>query len=242
MADLEQILSALSSPTRREILWLAWQEELSAGDIAASFDVAAPTISQHLKVLREAGLVSMTVDGNFRRYRSRRDLLAAFEPFLRDDEDRWILPPSTRPAGDDVRTDTVHLVRASVTLPLSPNRAFAHCVEAEHLEHWSGQEAISDPRLGGTFGFISAGFTVRGVYTRFHPPSMLAMQWGFAADGQVPLPDDSVETSVYLSAAETGTTIEIRQPAANTIEADFMAGAWADRLTILREYVDSAQS
>ena len=66
------MLSALSSPVRREILALIWDRDLPAGEIAAAFRVTAPTISQHLAVLRDAGLVTMEVDGNFRRYRARR--------------------------------------------------------------------------------------------------------------------------------------------------------------------------
>ena len=52
--DLQKILGALGSPVRREILASIWDRELRAGEIAAAFDVTAPTISQHLGVLRDA--------------------------------------------------------------------------------------------------------------------------------------------------------------------------------------------
>src|SRR5438067_1924621 len=68
-------MGALRSPTRREILGLIWSRELRAGEIAAAFDLTKPTISQHLSVLREAGLVKMTASGTSRRYIARRDAL-----------------------------------------------------------------------------------------------------------------------------------------------------------------------
>ena len=56
MRDIQKVLAALTSPVRREILGLIWDRELSAGEIADAFPVTKPTISQHLAVLREAGL------------------------------------------------------------------------------------------------------------------------------------------------------------------------------------------
>src|SRR5215475_925881 len=75
MADVQRVLAALNSPVRRRILALIWERELPAGEIAAAFDVTPPTVSQHLTVLREAGLVTMTAQANFRRYRARQDAL-----------------------------------------------------------------------------------------------------------------------------------------------------------------------
>ena len=62
--------TALADPTRRAILeMLARRGEMAAGDIAAQFDVSAPAISQHLKALREAGLVLVERRGQQRIYR-----------------------------------------------------------------------------------------------------------------------------------------------------------------------------
>ena len=51
-------LRAIAEPRRREILRLIWSKERTAGEIARNFDVSRPAISQHLRVLREAGLVT----------------------------------------------------------------------------------------------------------------------------------------------------------------------------------------
>src|SRR6478609_9671718 len=82
MADVQRVLAALSSPVRREILTLIWDRELPAGEIAAAFDVTPPTVSQHLTVLRRADLVTMTAQGNFRRYRARQDVLRSIHSVL----------------------------------------------------------------------------------------------------------------------------------------------------------------
>ncbi|HEX7222867.1 MAG TPA: metalloregulator ArsR/SmtB family transcription factor, partial [Candidatus Limnocylindrales bacterium] len=57
-------LRVVGEPTRREILRLVWEDELSAGEIAERFDVTFGAVSQHLGVLREAGFVTIRVAGN----------------------------------------------------------------------------------------------------------------------------------------------------------------------------------
>ena len=60
--------AALADPTRRQIVEILARQELPAGEIAAHFNVSAPAISQHLKVLREAKLVSVRADAQRRIY------------------------------------------------------------------------------------------------------------------------------------------------------------------------------
>ena len=60
---IQNILDALSDPTRREILKLLKRGERSAGEIAEWFDVSAPAISRHLSLLREAEMVHARRDG-----------------------------------------------------------------------------------------------------------------------------------------------------------------------------------
>src|SRR5690242_18136754 len=80
--DIQKVLAALTSPVRREILGLIWDRELSAGEIAAAFPVTKPTISQHLAVLREAGLAESTAVGTSRRYRACPDALRGLRAAL----------------------------------------------------------------------------------------------------------------------------------------------------------------
>jgi len=77
-------LKAISNPRRREILRLVWDRELSAGQIAARFDVSWPAVSQNLNVLRRAGLLSERREGARRLYRTHREALGPLEVVLRD--------------------------------------------------------------------------------------------------------------------------------------------------------------
>jgi DNA-binding transcriptional ArsR family regulator len=60
--------AALSDPTRRQIVEILAQRELAAGEIVEHFAFSPPAISQHLKVLREAKLVSVRIDAQRRIY------------------------------------------------------------------------------------------------------------------------------------------------------------------------------
>ncbi len=64
------MLRALAHPARREILRRTARAAVPAGDLAESLGLANATVSEHLKVLRKTGLVTMTADGTWRRYRA----------------------------------------------------------------------------------------------------------------------------------------------------------------------------
>ena len=68
-------LQVIAEPRRREILRIVWDEEASAGEIAARFDVSFPAVSQHLAVLRRAGFVRVRRDGTRRLYMADRERL-----------------------------------------------------------------------------------------------------------------------------------------------------------------------
>src|SRR4051794_18603781 len=77
-----ELFEAIAEPKRREILRLLAARELSAGEIASRFAVTQPAISQHLKVLREAGLISERRDGTRRLYSMRPEGLGSLHSFL----------------------------------------------------------------------------------------------------------------------------------------------------------------
>jgi DNA-binding transcriptional ArsR family regulator len=79
---MQTVVDAISEPRRREILRLIRDRELAAGEIAARFDVTRPAISQHLTVLRNAGLVNERREGTRRLYRARPEGLAELRSFL----------------------------------------------------------------------------------------------------------------------------------------------------------------
>lgn len=83
---MEAALKALAEPRRRAILRLVREGEMTAGQIASHFEVTRPAISQHLTVLREAGLLAERRDGTKRIYRLRPEGLQQLRAFI---EDMW---------------------------------------------------------------------------------------------------------------------------------------------------------
>jgi DNA-binding transcriptional ArsR family regulator len=77
-----QSLLALADPTRRRIVELLAVRERTAGELVDEFDLSAPAISQHLNVLREAGLVTTRAEGQSR--------IQALNPEGLDDLEAWL--------------------------------------------------------------------------------------------------------------------------------------------------------
>jgi len=75
-------VQVIAEPRRREILRLVWDREQPAAEIAAHFDVTFGAVSQHLAVLRRAGLVAVRREGTRRWYRADREALAPYAPML----------------------------------------------------------------------------------------------------------------------------------------------------------------
>lgn len=80
---MHDALTALANPRRREIVRLVWDRERSAGEIAASFDVSWPAISQNLRILKEARLITERREGTSRLYKADRQALRPLESYLR---------------------------------------------------------------------------------------------------------------------------------------------------------------
>jgi DNA-binding transcriptional ArsR family regulator len=82
---MEDALRAIANPRRRAMLELVWDGERTAGDIARHSGLSAPAASQHLRVLRDAGLVTVRIDANRRLYRAEparvAEVRAALEAF-----------------------------------------------------------------------------------------------------------------------------------------------------------------
>jgi DNA-binding transcriptional ArsR family regulator len=78
----DAVLRALAEPRRREMLRLVRDEPRSVGEIAEHFDITQQAVSQHLQVLREAGLVGVRKEGQRRLYLVRPEGLATLDAFL----------------------------------------------------------------------------------------------------------------------------------------------------------------
>ena len=80
--DAEAALRAIAHPGRRRMLELAWDGERTAGELAKRCRMSPPAASQHLKVLREANLVTVRAEGNRRLYRVRAEKVAELASLL----------------------------------------------------------------------------------------------------------------------------------------------------------------
>lgn len=79
---LEESIRALAHPGRRAMLRCVWDEERAATDLAATAGLSRSAASQHLKLLRDVGLVTMRVDGTRRLYRADLGRVAEVAEFL----------------------------------------------------------------------------------------------------------------------------------------------------------------
>ena len=79
---------ALSDPTRREILNLLKQKEMTAGEIVEHFQVSGATISHHLSILKQAGLVDDQKSGKYIYYRLNltvfEEILSCIQGFMKE--------------------------------------------------------------------------------------------------------------------------------------------------------------
>jgi DNA-binding transcriptional ArsR family regulator len=83
------VYRAIADPTRRSILELVARDERAVGELAAAFPISQPAVSQHLRVLREAGLIADRRVGRRRVYRARPQALAEVRDWLAHYERFW---------------------------------------------------------------------------------------------------------------------------------------------------------
>lgn len=102
--DVEESIRAFAHPGRRAMLRLVWDGERPATDLADAAGLSKSAASQHLKVLREAGLVTVRVDGNRRFYHADLERVAEVAGFL---DEFWATPLARLKATADARAATV---------------------------------------------------------------------------------------------------------------------------------------
>lgn len=201
---LDRTLRALAHPVRRELLWLTWGEWRSAGELANYFSLRQPTVSQHLKVLRTAGLLEMRRSGTMRLFRVRARALAEVHELLAA---ALGAPPGSgtrRSAGRD-RGPVYgpHKLRLGARLRCPPADAYALFTDEEQMRLWLGPTARAENRVGGIFAFeIDGRWRCRGRFHALEPPSRVLFSWSFR-EGAVPLPTGTNTVEVTLLGART---------------------------------------
>jgi DNA-binding transcriptional ArsR family regulator/uncharacterized protein YndB with AHSA1/START domain len=231
--QLQTVIDALASPIRREILWMVWDAELPAGEIAAAFDLTGATISTHLAALREAGLVSMRADGTFRRYRADRAAMEAVVPLLATEGARWQVADHL-PELALAEAAVTHWVTVTTDLRrLDQDAAFASFTEPERFSAWLGVPvSIRDGRFATE---LEWGTKVRGHYEVQAAPELIALRWDFDDDA-VPVPGRQLTGYVRFHRKRAGCRVEVHQRADGPEQASFLSTAWTMVLGRLREH------
>ncbi|AYE96118.1 transcriptional regulator [Mycobacterium paragordonae] len=85
----DRIFTALANPVRRKLLEILSCQSLSAGELSERFDLSRPAVAEHLKVLRDAGLVADEAQGRRRIYRLTAEPLAELGDWLHPFEKFW---------------------------------------------------------------------------------------------------------------------------------------------------------
>lgn len=234
--DVHKILAALSSPVRREILALIWDRELPAGQIAAAFEVTKPTISQHLAVLRRAGLVTMTVAGTSRRYRARQNALIGLHGAL-ESASKW-LPADDVPERGLAVARTSIVVVAEVDVDTDQATTFEAFTDAAVYSRWLG---VPVRLAGGRFAVrMEWGTEVRGSYELVSPPDLIVMRWDLE-DENVPVPGQEMTGYLRIRARKPrGAHVEVHQLVNETAQAELMQAAWRTVLGRLKAGVVQA--
>jgi DNA-binding transcriptional ArsR family regulator len=89
VASVDRVFLALANPVRRELLEILFEQPLSAGELSERFELSRPAVAEHLKVLRDAGLVADQPRGRHRIYRLTAEPLAELGDWLHPFEKLW---------------------------------------------------------------------------------------------------------------------------------------------------------
>ncbi len=221
--DEAKVFEVLASPVRREILWLVWDRERSAGEIAKSFNLSAPTISEHLSILLEAGVVLLRKERNFRFYRADQGVVQTLHRLLPTDGRKWT-PADDIPETAEATARVVPLVISFVDVDIPADEAFEAFVDPEKYSGWLGVPVtIEDGRFSTTMEW---GTELRGRYNIVVPNELIALHWDIE-DENIPLPGQAQIGYMRFFPTEPGCRVEVHQIVQNQKQAEFMSTAWS---------------
>ena len=211
-------IEALGDPTRRAIFERLRRGPTPVGELAATLPVSRPAVSQHLRVLKEAGLVTERRQGTRRLYRLDPDGLGAVRSYF---DGFWTEVFADFKAAADTKEKEMTMqaedlvIRKSVTVAVPLEEAFG--VFTERLESWwplethsIGKERIEtvvvDGRTGGrVYERLEDGTEAHwATVTAWEPPRRLVLSWHVNQERPV-----STEVEVRFSEEGTGTRVDL---------------------------------
>ena len=247
----DALLSAVLEPRRRAILRLLEQEGgLPVGQLARNFDVSRPAISQHLSVLKEAGLVEMRPEQGRNRYcvvdarvAEARQAIAELGTDLPGGApavangtgaaDAAAPPPA--PADPSLPPPDLALEQHAAA-PIA--RVFAAAATKAGQAVWIGQ-AESDAEEGGRFRVDLGGDIAAGTYHAVDPPQHLAFGWG--QEGGGPFGPDTSRVDLRFTETPGGTLIRLEHRGLPTEAHAPHLASWAHHLPRLAAAAEAAR-
>lgn len=205
-------LKALADENRRRILQLIAHGEMSVGELVRDLAITQPAVSQHLAVLREAGLVRERKDANRRFYRMRPDGMAAVRLFFDHFWDERL--DGLREAAENdrllpaVAKDQRITIEREVVIAAPVDVVWRYLTEAGKLVQWMGVSARIDATRGSAYDIeVVPGRHVTGVILAVDPPARLVQSWGW--DGVGSVVSGSTIVTFDLMPVVTGTLLHL---------------------------------
>jgi len=209
---MEAVLKAIAEPTRQEILRLVRDDEMSAGEIAEHFSISRPGVSQHVRVLIEAGLLSERREGTRRLYRFRSK---AFEELLAFLDDFWASDSNGCASRSKVICERGPMSADEITYDrtvriVAPREAvFEYFVDPSKVCRWMGSSAELQPRPGGIYRLDMNGRdVVLGEFVEVDPPSRVVFTFGWERGG-APVQPGASTVEVTLTTDGDATVVRL---------------------------------
>jgi uncharacterized protein YndB with AHSA1/START domain/DNA-binding transcriptional ArsR family regulator len=209
---MDAVMRALAEPHRRQILWLVRDRELAAGSIATHFRITRPAVSQHLSVLKQAGLVAESRAGARRLYRADPKALAALRVFVEDFHDQGLRRLMAEAGVGVERTpgDERVAVERDITIAAEPEVVWKLLIDPDQVRQWMGIKANFDARPGGRYEVeVLPGFLAAGEFLEIDPPRRLVHTWGWELARGSRVPPGSTIVVIELLAQGGGTRLRL---------------------------------
>lgn len=238
-----EAIRALANPTRRRIVEMLRDGEMSVNALVEQFDVARPAISRHLRVLREAQLVRYRNDHNIRYYsvdpgemdRLRRDFDAEFRDFWR--------PQGSEHEDDasgvvETAFDLAYEVTVAATLPVPTETAYRYVTEEHLFSAWVGSDARSTPEVGGTISATSAfGARLVAQFLALEPNRLLVLRILEPLD-----PATNLYTIAFDEEGKSVTRVTLRHFVRDEKIARLIRMAWGETWKLLHAFATKEAS
>ena len=183
-------MKALVEPHRRQILTLVRERELSAGAIAERFRITRSAVSQHLTVLKDAGLVAERRDGTRRFYRAEPRPLVGLREYLDEFWDRRLarLRREAEAEEGQARIRECISVAKEIDIVARPDTIWELLSNPDEATRWMGLSAAFDLRTGGGYRVeVLPGLFASGEFLEIDPPRRLVHTWGWEVAGGGPV-------------------------------------------------------